>query len=111
MLLGGMSATEIVFGEADGGVHSDMKRAYNIMGSLIDDFFIYGFDLCKERNSVSSDLLRKREELMAREIDRYYREVKDLLIQNRAFLDKLAGALIQKKTLVFKEIQDIKNNV
>ena len=42
------------------------------------------------------------------EMSRFYAETKQILIENREFLDKLAKALLEKKTLLRSDIAAIR---
>ena len=44
-------------------------------------------------------------------MEKFYAEAKKILIDNRAFLDAVAKALVEKKTLVSSDIQKIKESV
>lgn len=106
-LLGGKAATEIIYGETDVGCNSDMHRAFDIVERFVDDYCEFGFDKF-ERSSSSPVLLEKKESFVHAELDRYYRRAKQILVDNRAFLDRLVEDLIEKKTLTAKDIEDIK---
>jgi ATP-dependent Zn protease len=43
------------------------------------------------------------------EMNKYYQQSKKILAENRVFLDKLIAALLEKKMLTRKEIQEIRN--
>lgn len=47
-------------------------------------------------------------ELRYSEMKRYYAEARKILIKNREFLYKLAAALVQKKTVIARDIKAIK---
>lgn len=107
-LLAGRAATEIKYGEVDVGANSDVERAYDIVTRFVDNYSSYGLYYIERRNS-SHDLISRKELLIAIDMERYYAQARKLLIQNREFLDKLAAALVDKKTLTNKDIQAIKN--
>ena len=44
------------------------------------------------------------------EMERYYAEARKILVSNREFLDKLALALVGRKTLIASEIKAIKES-
>lgn len=108
-LLAGKAATEIKFGETDVGAKSDISRAMDIATRFIDDYCSYGFDSWEERES-SDGLLRRKETQVRTEITRYYQQARKILVDNREFLDKLAVALVERKTLVGKDIQAIRES-
>ena len=45
---------------------------------------------------------------MASEITRYYQIAKRIIIENRAFLDAVTEALLDHKTVTFREMQSIR---
>lgn len=106
-LLGGRAATEIRFSELDVGAGSDLNRAFRIVGRLTDDYCAQGFGNYTSGEN-SDGLLARRDVCVASEIDRYYKETKKLLTDNRAFLDGVAHALMKKDVLTAAEIEAIK---
>lgn len=106
-LLAGKAANEIVFGEIDLGCGRDLSLAFHRVEKLIDDNVMLGF----ENFSSKTDGDEKRDRLsyiVSKEIERYYKETKKMLIDNREFLDKIANALLEKTTLLMNDIQEIK---
>lgn len=109
-LLGGKAATELVYGKTDVGATSDVGRAFDIVDRFVDDYCSLGFDSFERRESTEA--LRARKEARVEcDIERYYATAKKILIDNRAFLDALANALVEKKTLVSSDIQRLKESV
>jgi ATP-dependent Zn protease len=41
-------------------------------------------------------------------MDRYYRKAKKLIVENRAFLDRLASELMEKKVITYKTVKKLK---
>ncbi len=105
--LGGKAATEVVYGTADMGCSSDMKNVFDKVARFIDNHCTLGFDAFERRNS-SMYLLENRDRMIALEVTRYYQIAKQIIIENRAFLDALAGALMDHKTVTFREMQNIR---
>ena len=66
----------------------------------------YGFETFTNRPS-SAWLLAKNNQLVAKEVNRYYQQAKRVLVENREFLYKLTDALMEKKTLLQKDIKEI----
>lgn len=108
-LLGGKAATELKFAEADIGCNSDIHRVFRIVERFVDNYCTYGFNMFEFQSSSSNDLLRRREDMIFSEIDRYYRIAKKILNDNMEFVDKLAKALVKDKTLIQNEVQKIKS--
>lgn len=108
--LAGKAATEIVYGTTDVGANSDLHRAFDIVERFVDDYCSYGFSFWEGISSfhdAETNMTRKIQ-LIQTEMERYYQETKRIIIRNRVFLDKLADALVEKKVLLSKQIQDIK---
>lgn len=106
-LLAGKAASEIVFGEPDTGVNSDLHRAFDIVQRFADNYCEYGFGYWEDRDS-SPARLALRETRITADMEMYYAKAKKILIDNRAFLDNLAKRLMEKDTIVASEIAEIK---
>ena len=106
-MLGGKAATEIVYGRTDIGANSDLQRAFRIVARFVDDYCSFSFDSF-DRPGGSNELRERKDWRISHEIERYYYETKQILIRNRALLDAIAKALVEKKILVSSELQEIK---
>ena len=106
-LLGGKAAVEMVYGIACLGCRSDMLKAFRLVDQFADDECTLGFETYESACS-SGYLLEKKDRLKAAEIDRYYRMAKRIMAENRAFLDALAAALVERKTVTWREIREIR---
>ena len=106
-LLAGKAATEVKYGDVDVGANSDLNRAFSIVERFADDYCSTSFDRWKEYDA-SPALVERKEMQITVEIERYYAEARKILIQNRELLDKLAAALVEKKTVIAREIKAIK---
>lgn len=106
-LLAGKAATELCYGVTDTGTTEDMRRAFDIVLRFVDDYCSYGFDKFVFRERSSNDLLSRREQQVASELDRYYTQVKQMLAENRRFLDALTARLIAEKTLLAEQIAEV----
>lgn len=106
-LLAGKAATELVFGRTDSGANNDLHRAFSICERFIDHYCSFGFGTFARRDSGTA--LADRKDLgIELEMSRFYAETRQILIENREFLDKLAGALLEKKTLLRSDIAAIR---
>ena len=106
-LLGGRAATEIVYGEIDTGASNDLKRAFDIVGRLISINACRGFAQYVTNDSCDRVIEQKNSAVMF-EMERYYLLAKKIIADNRAFLDNLAAALAERKTLLGEEVRKIK---
>ncbi len=106
-LLGGRAATELVFGEIDTGASSDLHRAFDIVARLVDDYAGRGFAQYT-MGDCGHHVTDSKDGAIRLEMERYYFRAKKILVENKAFLDALAEALFEKKTLLGAEIRKIK---
>lgn len=106
-LLAGKAATEICYGIVDPGVGADLRRAFSIVARFVDNYCAYGFDQFVYTNESSDGLLDRRDTRVAAELERYYTQVRKLLMDNRAKLEALTNRLMEEKTLLGDQIQQI----
>ena len=110
-LLGGKAATEIVFNTCDVGTNSDLGRAYDIVNRFVDNYCMLDFNSwIIDRDETSEKVKDNKSRNINKLIDSYYREVKDMLINNRHKLDALANELKNRKILFKDEIKYICEN-
>lgn len=105
-ILGGKAAVDVVYGEHDMGAANDMERAYEIVEKFIANLHFYGFD-CND-NYMSEYWSDTKSYRITHDIERYYQQARKILIRNRDFLDDITDALLQKKTITFKDIENIR---
>lgn len=108
-VLAGKAATEICYGVVDPGVISDLRIAFNIAHRFVDDYCSHGFDKFVFDQTPSMDVLARRDAQVAAELDRYYAQVKQMLVENRDKLDVLIAKLLEEKTLLGDQVQEILN--
>ena len=109
-LLAGKAATEVVLGKNDVGSNNDIHRAFDVVTRFVDDYCCYGFQYFEgvcTRNE-GNDLLQSKQKLVSSEMEKYYQKAKTIIIENKELLDKLVEALIDKKVLVYNDIQTLK---
>ena len=58
-----------------------------------------------EAGKVTNNKMRMKQ--VAFELDRYYKEAKKLIIDNRKYLDLITEALMEKETITQREIKKI----
>jgi len=121
-LLGGRAAEEIVFNEVSTGASNDLERVAQLVKNMI---VVYGMSEKLPNYSLvnrstpgylgqSAGLERRSEhiEKMIDEeikeiIDKCYKETKEMLIEKRELLDKMADALLKKEVLDKEEIKNL----
>jgi cell division protease FtsH len=121
-LLGGRAAEEIVFGEVSTGASNDLEKAAHIARLMVT---VYGMgkrlpNLSLTQHGQANYLtdgpfLSRRSEKLEQMIDEEvseiiaecYAESKQLLLEKRELLDRMATLLLQKEVLDQKEIYEL----
>lgn len=107
--LGGRAAVEVRFNRLELGVGHDLLYARRTLNELMDEG-VYGFSLLDVPRQPDSDALHaRREAVITSELERFYLRAKELLTENRAFLDALAAALLDRGILTGEELREIKS--
>ena len=109
--LGGKAATEVLLGEDDQGCHSDLGRVFSIVREFVDDTCDFGFNSFDCSANSSQNLLENKDRIVAYEINRYYKTAKKTLVENRDFLEAIEKELVEKKSITFRDIERIKEEV
>ena len=105
--LAGKAASEIVLGIVDVGCADDLANAFRRVERLVDNLCAFGFDAYESPHS-SETLKAKKEHLIAEKMAWYYQAAKQLLAENRAFLDKVTEELMRRKMLRQKDIKRLR---
>ena len=108
-VLGGKAATELVFGTTDTGANHDLHRAYDIVERFVDNYCSLDFSMFIRQDS-GPEIADRKDVAIGVEMGRFFAETKKILIDNREFLDKLAETLIEKRTLLQKDIAAIRES-
>ena len=106
-LLAGKAAIEVCYGMVDPGANEDLKRAFDIVHRFVDDYCSYGFGQFVFDQYPSNGVLDRRDSRVAAEMEHYYAQTKQLIVENRTRLDKLVERLIEEKTLLGDQVQEI----
>lgn len=106
-ILGGKAASDLVFGEVDTGANNDLHRAFDIVERFVDNYCSYGFDKWEQCRNSSNDMLARRDNQMAADMQNYYNRAKSILRENRATLDNLAEILLKRQTLLGSEVRKV----
>ena len=111
-LLAGKAATEIVYGEVDTGVCSDVDRARKIVRRFYEEFSTNGFEyFCDFGKELSDNLKAGLENAMAKDLAKFYEKAKVILFENRKLLDEIAKLLVENKTIRQKHILEVKKKL
>ncbi|MBR3362183.1 MAG: AAA family ATPase [Lachnospiraceae bacterium] len=113
--LGGKAAVELYYTEecAD-GCESDIDRALRYIRHDLSVSASRGFglaDVATRHYDISEVMNSRSEAVVQAELERCFMKTKDILLKNRAFLEKAAEALMEKETLLYSDICEIKKDV
>lgn len=106
-LLAGKAATEICYSIVDPGVGADLQRAFAIVARFVDNYCSFGFDQFVFAREASDGLLDRRDTRVAAELERYYVQVKKLLLENKDKLIALSERLVEEKTLLGDQVKEV----
>jgi cell division protease FtsH len=123
MMMGGRSAEEITFGEITAGAQSDIERCTELARKMVtqwgmseklgpvafgqnqEEVFL-GRDFARQRN-YSEDVAARIDEEVHNFVHEAYQRAKQILLEHREALDRLAQILLEKETLDGKELEAV----
>lgn len=115
VLLGGRAAEEIIFGEnyITTGAYSDLKSSTSIVTNMITEYGM-GSTLGLLNLQELSQVTSPSNELIIKEckdtLAELYEEVKEILLKEKALLQKFSHLLIEKETLTSGDITALMNS-
>jgi cell division protease FtsH len=113
--LAGRAAEEVVFGRVTNGAANDLEKVTEIARSMVFEWGMSDTVLSRtmraDNYALSEATKRLRDEEQAHLTDGAYEEAVRLLHKHRAPLDRIAGALLEKETLVRDELQALVEDV
>jgi cell division protease FtsH len=123
--LGGRIAEEIIFGEEEvtTGASNDLQQVARVARQMITRFgmsdrlgpvalgrqngnVFLGRDIASDRD-FSDETAATIDEEVRELVDQAYKRAKDVLLENRHILDKIAEMLIEKETVDAEELQNL----
>lgn len=126
--LGGRIAEEIIYGneEVTTGASNDLQQVARVARQMITRFgmstvlgpvalgrqqgnMFLGRDIASERD-FSEETAATIDEEVRSLVDQAYQRAKQVLVENRAILDKLASMLVEKETVDAEELQNLLNS-
>ena len=112
-LLAGRAAVELKFGRTDVGASSDMERAAAITERFVTNYGMSGFELLRPGLRTLTAEGHDERVIVGRNamLARCYEEAKDILRKNWAFVEKLVSALVERNTLIFEEIVELRKEM
>lgn len=124
-LLGGYVTEEYFFGEMTTGASNDLEKATNIARRMVTEYgmsslgpVIYGDhnqevflgrDFGHVRN-YSEEIAAQIDKEIKRFIDAGYKKTKDIVMNNKLVIEKVAGKLMEKETLTRKDFMKLFND-
>lgn len=114
--LAGKAAVELNCPDsADDGCRKDLNSAFTFLMMEISENGSLGLPYVSSNRpmlySPSEALMARWEDIAHGEMERLFQSVRDILIQNRAFLEIVAEELMEKENLLFSDIQKIKEDI
>lgn len=113
--LAGKVATEMYYSDTcASGCWSDFKSVINLIRNGLTEEGTNGVSFLEFKNycyELSTRAADNREAVVHAELERYILQTRAVLIKNKEFLEKTAEALAEKETLLYSDIQSIKNSV
>jgi len=108
MALAGRAAEELVFGRVTNGAANDLEKVTQIARAMVFEWgmgeSVTSRTMRADNYALSEETKRLRDSEQAQLTDHAYTESVRLLSKHRAALDKIAGALLEKETLVREEL-------
>src|SRR5919109_1356036 len=113
--LAGRAAEQVVFGRVTNGAANDLEKVTDLARAMV---FEYGMSdgvvsrtMRADNYALSEETKRVRDQEQARLTDGAYEEAVRLITKHRVALDRLAGALLEKETLVRDEMLALLSDV
>ncbi len=122
VMLGGRAAEELIFSEMTTGASNDIAQATRIARSMVVDFGMSNLGptflgpqteegemgkIWYEPTQVSPGMQAKIDEEVKKIVETAYEKAESILLKNRAKLDKIAKALLEKETLEEEEFAQL----
>ena len=110
--IAGKAATELYYSETCyDGCQNDIQRTINTITKGLIRSETRGFGFVESRFAGSDNHYVQLEAAAYAEMERVMIQAKDILLKNRTFLEKAAEALIEKETLLYSDIREIRESV
>ena len=111
--LAGKAAVEMYYQETNAsGCNDDISKAAKLIADGISNSGTHGFGMIKISTKDSSDkYISSLESLTTAELEKNMFAVRDMLLKNRAFLERISEALLEKGILLASDIARIREAV
>jgi cell division protease FtsH len=111
MALAGRAAEQLVFGRVTNGAANDLEKVTQIARAMVFEWgmgeSVTSRTMRADNYALSEETKRLRDSEQASLTDHAYAEARRLLSNHRVALDSIAGALLDKETLVRDELAEI----
>jgi cell division protease FtsH len=108
MALAGRAAEQLVFGRVTNGAANDLEKVTEIARAMVFEWgmgeSVTSRTMRADNYALSEETKRLRDSEQGMLTDHAYSEAMRLLSQHRVALDRIAGALLDKETLVREEL-------
>lgn len=111
--LGGKAASELLYsGKCARGCEDDLRKAMMMIEHEASAKATYGLSLLKTDDYTASENMKtKCEVLIQTEMERYLFIAKEVILKNKEFVYRLAETLKSKRTLLYSDIQRIRDRI
>lgn len=108
--LGGKAACEMKYGRVGNGTGRDLEKAASDVLQSISRVATLGLSNFEFNSQDSDAYLYGRQQVVAAELERYLFKAKEIVAENREFLEKVARELLEKHTLLFSDMKRIRED-
>ncbi len=114
--LAGKAAVELYHSHTcANGCQADIKRAFEGIRKAISESGTAGFGMIDVSTPYSSDMSEnlnsRTEAVIYAELERYMFKARDILLKNQPFLEKAVSLLLEKETLLYSDIRELRESV
>ena len=113
--LAGKAAVELYYSDScASGCQRDIAQAAHEIRAAITASGVSGLELINvsyRGSDFSESYKASVESVIHAELERYIRIARDIILKNRDFLEKITETLLEKETLIYSDIQKIKESV
>ena len=118
--LAGKAAVELYYSEScASGCQEDLNKASDLIREGLSESGTHGLGMIEVANlgfhpigsrSISENMSSRSEAVIHAELERFMIKTKDILLKNRAFLEAVTDALVEKETLLYSDIRELRKN-
>lgn len=110
-LLAGRGAEELIFDDVTAGASNDIEKATFLARKYIGSFGMSEIGLMKIDGQASQETQKRVDDEVNKLLQQCHQEALNILKENQFLLKTIAEALLQKETLLSKDIEKLYTNV